>query len=253
MIIRNKETKEYIPVPNKYGSSSLDFQTAYLYMARLPENKRDTLEIYDREQDEVIKPIRYADNDRYLLWLDSKEINLEDYAMGKIEFNTNVDFLTFVDKYVKDFETNFNKPVLSNQDEFTNYMKYKVLGDIAFNEALHEEGSGYINSSPKMINLLDKYNISDKTSNEDQALYKRIEFRWEQGQKERIITNYKEEILDKIPDEYKEKYLSVLPDENIDSHLRKHTGNRFSNARSHPVKRSPKGPLPRAAGSIEAR
>lgn len=218
MIIRNKETKEYIPVPNKYGSSNLDFQTAYLYMARLPENKRDTLEIYDREQDEVIKPIRYANNDRYLLWLDSKEINLEDYAMGKIEFNTNVDFLTFVDKYVKDFETSFDKKVLSNQDEFTNYMKYKVLGDIAFNEALHEEGSGYINSSPKMINLLDKYNISDKTSNEDQALYKRIEFRWEQGQKERIITNYKEEILDKIPDEYKEKYLSVLPDENIDSH-----------------------------------
>ena len=218
MIIRNKEAKEYIPVPNKYGSSSLDFQTAYLYMARLPESKRDTLEIYDREQDEVIKPIRYADNDRYLLWLDSKGINLEDYAMGKIEFNTNVEFLTFVDKYVKDFETNFDKPVLSNQDEFTDYMKFKVLGAIAFNEALHETGSGYINSSPKMINLLDKYNISEKTSNEDQALYKRISNKWEQGQKERIATNYKEEILDKIPDKYLDKYLKVLPDKNMDSH-----------------------------------
>lgn len=218
MIIRNKKTKEYIPVSNKYGSSSLDFQTAYLYMARLPESKRDTLEIYDREQDEVIKPIRYADNDRYLLWLDSKGINLEDYAMGKIEFNTNVEFLTFVDKYVKDFETNFDKPVLSNQDEFTDYMKYKVLGGIAFNEALNETGSGYINSSPKMINLLDKYNISEKTSNEDQALYKRISNKWEQGQKERIATNYKEEILDKIPDKYLDKYLKVLPDKNMDSH-----------------------------------
>lgn len=216
MIIRNKETKEYIPIPNKYGSSSLDFQTAYLYMARLPEEKRDTLEIYDREQDKIIKPIRYADNDRYLLWLDSKEIDLEDYAMGKIEFNTNVDFLTFIDNHVKDFETNFNKPVLSNQEEFTDYMKFKVLGAIAFNEALHETGSGYINSSPKMINLLDKYNISEKT---DLSLYNRISNRWEQGQKLRIVTIYKEEILDKIPEEYKEKYLSVLPDENYDSHI----------------------------------
>lgn len=218
MIIRNKETKEYIPIPNKYGNSSLDFQTAYLYMARLPESKRDTLEIYDREQDEVIKPIRYVDNDRYLLWLDSKGIDLEDYAMGKIEFNTNVEFLSFVDKYVKDFETNFDKPVLSSQEEFTNYMEYKVLGEIAFNEAVNERGSGYINSSPKMINLLNKYNISEKTSNEDQALYKRISNRWEQGQKFRIVTNYKEEILDKIPDEYLDKYLKVLPDENVDSH-----------------------------------
>lgn len=215
MIIRNKKTKEYIPVSNKYGSSSLDFQTAYLYMARLPEENRDTLEIYDRVQDEVIKPIRYADNDRYLLWLDSKGINLEDYAMGKIEFNTNVEFLTFVDKYVKDFETNFDKPVLSNQDEFTDYMKYKVLGGIAFNEALNETGSGYINSSPKMINLLDKYNISDKT---DSSLYNRISNRWEQGQKLRIVSYYKEEILDKIPEEYKDKYLSILPDKNMDSH-----------------------------------
>ena len=215
MIIRNKETKEYIPVPNKYGSSSLDFQTAYLYMARLPEEKRDTLEIYDREQDKIIKPVRYADNDRYLLWLDSKGIDLEDYAMGKIEFNTNVDFLTFIDNHVKDFETNFNKPVLSNQEEFTDYMKFKVLGAIAFNEALHETGSGYINSSPKMINLLDKYNISEKT---DLSLYNRISNRWEQGQKLRIVTNYKEEILDKIPEEYKDKYLSILPDKNIDSH-----------------------------------
>lgn len=30
MIIRKKETKEYIPVANKYGNSSLDFQTAFL-------------------------------------------------------------------------------------------------------------------------------------------------------------------------------------------------------------------------------
>ena len=113
MIIRNKKTKEYIPVSNKYGSSSLDFQTAYLYMARLPEENRDTLEIYDRVQDEVIKPIRYADNDRYLLWLDSKGINLEDYAMGKIEFNTNVEFLTFVDKYcaLREFAQYYHKRI----------------------------------------------------------------------------------------------------------------------------------------------
>lgn len=210
MIIRNKKTKEYIPIANKYGNSSLDFQTAYLYMARLPESKRDILEIYDREQDKVIKPIRYADNDRYLLWLDSKGIDLEDYAMGKIEFNTNVEFLSFVDKYVKDFETNFDKPVLSNQDEFTDYMKYKVLGDIAFNEANEGVGVAYINSSSTMINLLNKYNISEKT---DESLYKRISNRWEQGQRLRVTTNYKEEILDKIPSKYLDKYLKALPNE----------------------------------------
>lgn len=215
MIIRNKETLEYVPVPNRYGYSNLDFQTAYLYMARLPESKRDTLEIYDREKDEVIKPVRYVDNDRYLLWLDSKGIDLEDYAMGKIEFNTNVEFLTFIDKYVKDFETNFDKPVLSNQDEFTDYMKYKVLGDIAYNKSLNNFfGVGIITSSPQMNQMLDRYNISEDTNS---SLFRRISNRWEQGQKERIVSRYKEEILDKIPDKYLDKYLKVLPNENIDS------------------------------------
>lgn len=225
MIIRNKETLEYIPVPNIYGISSLDFQTAYLYMARLPEEERGKLEIYDRDQDKVIEPKNYVSNTRYLLFLDSKGINLEDYAMGKIEFNTSVDYMVFIDNYSENFETSIGKPVLSNQEEFTDYLKYKVLGDIAYNEALNETGSGYINSSPKMTKLFDKYNIKihymyseEKNKDEVIALYKRISNRWEQGQKERIATNYKEEILDKIPDEYLDKYLKVLPDENMSSH-----------------------------------
>ena len=218
MIIRNKETKAYIPVPNKYGNASLDFQTAYKYLCGLSEEKRDTLEIYDRDQNKIITPKNYVENTRYLLYLDSKGINLEDYAMGKIEFNTNVEFLSFVDGYVKEYEKSFQKPVLSNQEDFTDYMKYKVLGDIAYNEALNEIGSGYINSSPKMNRLLDKYDISEESSKEDGALYKRISDRWEQGQKERIVSNYKKEVLNKIPIEYREKYLKILPDENTDSH-----------------------------------
>ena len=215
MIIRNKKTKEYIPVSNKYGSSYLDFQTAYLYVSKLPEEERNKIEIYDKEYDTVIEPKKYVSNERYLLFLDSKGINLEDYAMGKVEFKTNYEYIQFINNFTEEFEKGIGKPVLSNQDEFTDYMKYKVLGGIAFNEALNETGSGYINSSPTMTNLLDKYNISDKT---DSSLYNRISNRWEQGQKLRIVSYYKEEIIDKIPDKYLDKYLKVLPDKNMDSH-----------------------------------
>ncbi|MBS5863332.1 MAG: hypothetical protein KIC54_01420 [Clostridium sp.] len=215
MIIRNKETKEYIPVKNKYGYSSLDFQTAFLYMSRLPEKERNTLEIYDREQNKIIEPKKYVSNDRYLLFLDSKGINLEDYAMGKVEFNTNVEYMEFIDNLSLKFENDIGKPVLSNQDEFTDYMKYKVLGAIAFNEALNNLGVGIITSSPQMSYMLDKYNISEETN---LSLYKRISDKWEQGQKLRIVSNYKEEVLDKIPTKYLDKYLKVLPNEKADSH-----------------------------------
>lgn len=218
MIVRNKKTKEYVPVPNKYGYSDLDFQTAYKYLCGLSEEKRDTLEIYDRDEDKILPIKNYVENTRYLLWLDSKEINLEDYALGKIEFNTNVEFLSFVDGYAKEYKTAFQKLALSNQEDFTNYMEYKVLGDIAYNEALNELGSGYIASSPKMNRLLDKYDISKESSKTDNALYKRISDRWEQGQKLRIVSKYKEEVLDKVPLEYQDKYLRILPDENTDSH-----------------------------------
>ena len=53
-------------------------------------------------------------------------------------------------------------------------------------------------------------NISEKT---DKSLYKRLSNRWEQGQRLRVTTNYKEEILDKIPSKYLDKYLKVLPNE----------------------------------------
>ena len=210
MIIRNKETKEYIPIANKYGNSSLDFQTALLYLSKFSEEEREKLEIYDREQNEVITPKKYITNERYLLFLDSQGIDLRDFAMGKIDFKNNMAYMEFIDNMSIEFERGLQKPVLSNQEEFTDYMKYKVLGDIAFNEANTGIGVGYINSSPKMINLLDKYSISEKT---DKSLYKRISDRWEQGQRLRITTNYKEEILDKIPTKYLDKYLKVLPDE----------------------------------------
>ena len=148
-----------------------------------------------------------------MLFLDSKGINLYDYAMGKFEFNSNYEFTQFIDYFVLEFQDNFGKAVLDNQDEFTDYMKYKVLGAIAFNEAKDSTGVGYINSSPKMINLLNKYNISEETNN---SLYKRISDRWEQGQKLRVVSNYKKEILDKIPDKYKDKYLKAFPTDKED-------------------------------------
>ena len=43
MIIRNKKTKEYIPVKNKYGYSNLDFQTAYLYLSNYQKMKEQKL------------------------------------------------------------------------------------------------------------------------------------------------------------------------------------------------------------------
>lgn len=216
MIIRNRETKEYIYVPNKYGNSSLDFQTAYLYVSNLPEEERNKVEMYDRENNNVIEPKKFISNERYMLFLDSKGINLEDYAMGKIDFKSNYEYINFINTFSDEFETTFDKKVLSNQDEFTDYIKYKVLGAIAFNEAYKGMGVGYINSSPTMIHLLNKYNIS--VENNDNSLYSRISMRWEQGQKLRIVSNYKEEVLDKIPTKYLDKYLKILPDENADSH-----------------------------------
>lgn len=210
MIIRNKKTKEYIPVKNKYGYSSLDFQTAFLYISKLPEEERNKVEIYDKEQNEVITPKKYITNERYLLFLDSQGIDLRDFAMGKIEFKNNIPYMDFISKMSNKFEEDMQKPALVNQEEFTDYMKYKVLGAIAFNEAKNNAGVGYINSSPTMINLLDKYKISEKT---DKSLYNRISNRWEQGQRLRVTTNYKEEILDKIPSKYLDKYLKALPDE----------------------------------------
>lgn len=210
MIIRNKKTKEYIPVANKYGNSSLDFQTAFLYVSKLPEEERNKVEIYDKEQNEVITPKKYITNERYLLFLDSQGIDLRDFAMEKIEFKNNIPYMVFISNMSNKFEEDMQKPALVNQEEFTDYIKYKVLGAIAFNEAKNNTGVGYINSSPTMINLLDKYNISEKT---DKSLYKRLSNRWEQGQRLRVTTNYKEEILDKIPSKYLDKYLKVLPNE----------------------------------------
>lgn len=210
MIIRNKKTKEYIPVANKYGNSSLDFQTAFLYVSKLPEEEREKVEIYDREQDEVITPKKYITNERYLLFLDSQGINLRDFAMGKVDFKNNLPYMQFISDMSSKFEEDLQKPVLVNQEEFTDYIKYKILGAIAFNEANKEIGTGIIESSPTMIKLLDKYNISEET---DKSLYKRISDKWEQGQKLRIISNYKDEILSKIPTKYLDKYLKVLPDE----------------------------------------
>lgn len=212
MIIRNKETKEYIPVKSKYGY--LDFQTAFLYMSKLPKDEREKVEIYDKEQNEIINPKKYIANERYLLFLDNQGINLRDYAMGKLNFENNVPYLQFIDNMSKRFEEEFQKPVLANQEEFTDYIKYKVLGDISFNESKNAMGVGYINSSPTMTKLLDKYNISKET---DLSLYNRISNRWEQGQKLRIVSNYKDEVLKKIPTKYLDKYLKVLPNENVDS------------------------------------
>lgn len=210
MIIRNKKTKEYVPIVNKYGNSSLNFQTAFIYLSKLPEEEREKVEIYDREQDKTIIPKKYITNERYLLFLDSQGINLRDFAMGKVTFENNVPYMEFIDNMSKKFEIDLQKPVLSNQKEFTDYMKYKVLGAIAFNEANKGVGVGYINSSSTMTNLLNKYDISEKT---DKSLYERITIRWEQGQRLRVTTNYKEEILDKIPTKYLDKYLKVLPNE----------------------------------------
>lgn len=206
LIIRNKETKEYVKVENKYGYSSFDFETAFLYVSRLPVEDRAKIEIFDLDEENVIEPKHYISNDRFLLFLDKEKISLKDYAMGKIDKNLNVPYMAFIDDMVKEFE-NGVKTVLANQDEFTDYLKYKVLGDIAYNEAYTTAGVGLIHSSPKMNSLLNKYNISEET---DKILYQRISDRFNKGNQDKIKENFEKEVLAKIPEKYKEKYIESL-------------------------------------------
>lgn len=109
--------------------------------------------------------------------------------------------------WLQNTEELMQKPILSNQNDFTDYMKVKILGNIAYEKAYNSIGSGTINSSSEMNNLLDKYNISKDT---DLSLFNRISLRWQKGEEDRIRANFKEEIIDKIPEKYKHKYLSAL-------------------------------------------
>lgn len=207
LIIRDKETKEYVKVENKYGYSSLDFETAFLYVSRLPVEARAKIEIFDLDEEKVIEPKHYISNDRFLLFLDKEEISLKDYLMGKIDKNLNVPFMIFIGDMVKEFEKSGVKTVLANQEEFTDYIEYKILGDIAYKEAYTSAGVGLIYSSTKMNNLLDKYNISEESN---KSLYQRISDRFNKGNQDKVKKNFEKEVLSKIPEQYKEKYTKML-------------------------------------------
>jgi len=117
----------------------------------------------------------------------------------------NIEYMKFIDDMSAEYERIHNRPCLSNQDEFDNFIKYKVLSQIAENTARREVGIGNLQSSSFMNKLLEKYNISEETKSEDQALLKRFEFSWERGQIEKVTKQY-DEMLEKLPEEYKNKY-----------------------------------------------
>lgn len=121
----------------------------------------------------------------------------------------NIEYMKFIDEMSSEYERIYDRPCLSNQDEFDNFIKYKVLSQIAENTARREIGIGNLQSSSFMNNLLKKYNISEETKSEDQALLKRLEFSWERGQIEKVAKQY-DEMLEKLPEKYKNKYYEYL-------------------------------------------
>lgn len=121
----------------------------------------------------------------------------------------NIEYMKFIDDMSAEYERIHNRPCLSNQDEFDNFIKYKVLSQIAENTARREIGIGVLQSSSFMNKLLEKYNISKETKKEDQGLLKRIEFSWERGQIKKVAKQY-DEMLEKLPEEYRNKYYDYL-------------------------------------------
>lgn len=133
----------------------------------------------------------------------------KDYAKENNINICNIEYMKFIDEMSAEYERIHNRPCLSNQDEFDNFIKYKVLSQIAENTARRDIGIGVLQSSSFMNKLLEKYNISEETKKEDQGLLKRIEFSWERGQIEKVAKQY-DEMLEKLPEEYKSKYYDYL-------------------------------------------
>lgn len=133
----------------------------------------------------------------------------KDYAKENNINICNIEYMKFIDEMSAEYERIHNRPCLSNQDEFDNFIKYKVLSQIAENTARRDIGIGVLQSSSFMNKLLEKYKISEETKKEDQGLLKRIEFSWERGQIEKVAKQY-DEMLEKLPEEYKSKYYDYL-------------------------------------------
>lgn len=133
----------------------------------------------------------------------------KDFAKENNTKICKIEYMKFIDNMGAEYERIHNRPCLSNQNEFDNFIKYKVLAQIAENTARRDIGIGNLQSSSFMNKLLEKYNISEKTVKEDQGLLKRIEFSWERGNREKIIKQY-DEMLEKLPEKYKNKYYEYL-------------------------------------------
>lgn len=133
----------------------------------------------------------------------------KDFAKENNTKICNIEYMKFIDNMSAEYERIHNRPCLSNQNEFDNFIKYKVLAQIAENTARTDMEIGILQSSSFMNKLLGKYNISEETKNEDQGLLKRIEFSWERGQIEKVAKQYNE-MLEKLPEEYKNKYYDYL-------------------------------------------
>lgn len=133
----------------------------------------------------------------------------KDLCFSRSTSPSKLGYTSTINSWSQDFENEMLRPSIGNQNEFDDYIEYKVLSEIAKKYASERNSYGELEST--MSYYLQKYNIKDFKNNKilDTSMYNRIKNVYDRELHKKIIYRY-DEMLEKVPEQYKSKYKYIL-------------------------------------------
>lgn len=98
---------------NMYINECLD---CFIKNREISEKYKDFIKVLDQPRE-----IKHNDNIRYKLF--------EEYAKKNNIKDNMIEYMSFIDKFSYEFESTYNKTVISHQDEFDDFIKQKIFSE----------------------------------------------------------------------------------------------------------------------------
>ena len=147
------------------------------------------------------RTIKKQINMRYELYKDNAFLNSKEISM--------YEYMQFIYEEIKEFEKIYGMTVSGNQEEFDDYLKYKVLSKIA--EYFASDENSYENLFYCMNRFFQKYEIIDKRQENilDLSMYNRIKLAYDRAFERKLLNNYSI-FLEEVPQKLKNKYAVLI-------------------------------------------